>query len=546
MEGPSEPPVTPRKKRRVLLVLLVAAVVVAAGFVVWWEFIRPRTIAEVLAIDHFQPGSAVTLAGTITGIYRENTSYGPRVALQLDHDAECNTTGQVWGDPNATYAVGQTFQTTLHFQNYMINGDPAVSAPELACPFPLGFADVGFIREAISEVSGIMLEYNSTEGGGWLDYRIFTTNAVPYNLSVLPVTLRKSTPIRGNEPQLPAGGPVDSASRWNILASLQNGLDASPIVDQMKSLANGTSANGSLRFVDANADHMLDDGDRLDVRLPPTISGTAWDTYLVQIGLQGVPATYVYGDHLILNGPDGPLDSLPSSDLPLVDLAYAGVQLGPPLRSMIRVASTRIGSPLPLSAVRCVLFGWDGSPEISADLTSLPVTSTKGVTLSFKDLNSDGLLDAGNEFALTGAANQTEWTLILRSPSSGLAIMTFIVGFGSTVGSVPISRFSVQGTNPWTITATPPFWTPELALNRTLRATLLENGQTVIANASPVNGTLGTFANGTLNFTDVNGDGYLSTGDYFTLHGKAFVSYELRITIFFNWEIGLALLYSQA
>ena len=121
-----------------------AAVVVAAGFVVWWEFIRPRTIAEVFAFEHFQPGTSVTVQGTITGIYRENTTYGPKVALQLDNYAGCNATGitsgleagQVFGDPGGTYSVGQTFQTTLQFQPYTINGGPAVSAPELACPFP--------------------------------------------------------------------------------------------------------------------------------------------------------------------------------------------------------------------------------------------------------------------------------------------------------------------------------------------------------------------------------------------------------------------------
>ncbi len=555
MEGSPEPAAKPSRRRHFLLVLVVVAVVVVAGFVVYWEFIRPRTIAEVFALDPFQPGSSIAVQGTITGIFRANTTYGPEVSLQLDHFAGCNVrgltsgleTGQVFGDPNATYAIGQTFQTTLHFQTYTINGDPGVSAPELACPFPLLFAAVGSFYDAVGQISGIRLVYNATGPGGWRDYRILTANDAPFNLSVLPATLRKSTPILGDNPQLPMGGPVDSASRWSALASLQLAAPAGtvtfPIVDQMTSLANETSANGTLRFVDANADRKLDDGDRLEVRLPPTSSSAAWDTYMLVLG-GGPHGSYVGGAHLILNGPEGPLDPLPSSALPWADLAYVGTDPGPPLQSTIRVASLPVGSPFPLSLVSCAVLGWNGSPQIDADLTTLPVTSAGGVTLSFTDANADGLLDAGDRFTLAGAANRSEWELILRGPNLGLAFLTWIVGFGPTIGALPSPTFSTQGSDPWTITATTS-WSPELAFNRTPRVTLVANEETIIANATLVNGTLGSSANGTLNFTDADGDGYLSTGDYFILQGKPFVSYELSITFFFNWQLPVAYLYSQ-
>ena len=555
MEGSPEEPAKPRRKLRVLLVLLVAAIVVIASFVLWWSTIRPRTIAEVFALDPFQPGTSVQVQGTITGVYRENTSAGPRVALQLDHNTECltpgqgfwanpNATYQVWGDPNATYSAGQTFQTTLHFQTYTINGDPAVSAPELACPFPLSFAQIGTFQDTVSRVTGISLAYNSTEPGGWRDYRIFTQNGVPLNPSVLPVALRKSTRIQGDYPKLPAGSTVDSIGRWTALTSRQI-LSAVnfPIVDEMRSLLNGTSANGSLRFVDTNGNHMLDDGDRLEVRLPPTSSPTAWDTYIVQIGVTlSANSTYVSGAHLILNGPDGPLEPSFSSQPAMADLAWAGDQPGPPIRSAIRVGSFRFGTPPSSASARYVLSNANGTALLSGSVANLPATTLAGLTFSYTDGSSDGLVDMGDLFTLSGVTNRSEFTLILQSESSGFGLITWVVGYGPTagLGLAPDVQFSVQGTitgGPWELTVSAAEWSPELALNRTPRVSLLENDHVVIASTSLVNGTVGTYANGSLNFTDADGDGYLSVGDFFTLTGRPYTRYEIDLTVLFNHSL---------
>ncbi len=515
----------------------------------WWGFLRPRTIAEVFAFDHFQAGSAVPVAGTITGIFRENTTYGARVALQLDQ-YECNVTGflapqNVFGDPNATYMVGQTFQTTLHFQSYTINGDPAVTAPELACPFPDFLTDLQASQDWVSRVAGLALVYNATEPGGWLDYQVFTANQARYNLSVLPVTLRKAAPVPKGNPMFPTGSAVDSPERWTSLAGIQlvGSLAPSsvfPIMDRMSSLANGTSANGSLRYIDSNGNRMLDDGDRLEVRIVPTSSPNSWDTYLVQIGnLFSINLTYVADQHFILNGQAGPLEPLLSSQPPMFDLAYAGTQPGPPLASTVQVSSVPIGPPLAVAAIRYTLTVQSGSTEysqLSGNLTSLPATTAAGATLSFSDSNGDHLLDTGDRFTVTGAANQSGVTLFLFGPAGGGGDIHWIVGYGP-VGRIPNLTFTAQGSGPWTIRANVPTWSPELAFNRTVRATLYENGTAVITNATLVSGTLGTFAAGSLTFTDADGDGYLSTGDYFTLTGNPGAQYRLDLIFFFGEDV---------
>src|SRR5438445_7020420 len=88
----------------------------------------------------------------------------------------------------------------------------------------------------------------------------------------------------------------------------------------------------------------------------------------------------------------------------------------------------------------------------------------------------------------------------------------WIGGWGPIIGDPPYwVTFQTQGTNPWRATATVVSWSPELALNRTLRATLTENGSPVLSNVTLANGTARAFANGTLAFTDADGDGFLST-----------------------------------
>src|SRR3989449_11182130 len=112
----------------------------------------------------------------------------------------------------------------------------------------------------------------------------------------------------------PAGAPIDSFARWIDFGGLQylgalGAYSEFPIVDEMSSLAAGISRNGSLRFVDANRNGLVDDDDRLDVNLAATGSPTMWDTYQLTIGgLFAAPETYVACTRFILNCPMGPFD----------------------------------------------------------------------------------------------------------------------------------------------------------------------------------------------------------------------------------------------
>ncbi|HVG36896.1 MAG TPA: hypothetical protein VNA10_04120, partial [Thermoplasmata archaeon] len=488
----------------------------------------------------WSPGSTVTVVGTITSTERQNTSYGPEVYLGLDGGPGCAGVPSVAGDPTAKYEIGARFQTTLHFQRYMINGDPAVSAPELQCPFPSGLRAIGTVLDAGSLYAGrLFLVYNGTESNGTVHYEIVTANGAAYAPDTLPATLRKSTPLQGSDPILPAGAPIDSFARWIDFSGLQylgalGAYSEFPIVDEMSSLAAGISRNGSLRFVDANRNGLVDDGDRLDVNLAATGSPTAWDTFQLIIGgLFVAPETYVACTRFIVNGPMGPFDiPLPERRDSHVKLRYAGDTIGTTFTSKIDVRSG-FGPAPALSDVRFFLQA--GGSSGNGTLSALPITLSNGVSLALTDANGNGRLDSGDMFRAAGLGNRTSVTLDLARSNASVGTLSWVVGYGEPIGRVPLITFTTQGTNPWRATANSPFWSPELALNRTVRASLLENGIAVLTNVSLASGVLGTFANGTLAFTDSDGDGSLSSGDVFTVTGASGNRYELDVSVLYGY-----------
>jgi len=175
-----------------------------------------------------------------------------------------------------------------------------------------------------------------------------------------------------------------------------------------------------------------------------------------------------------------------------------------------------------------------GGTSGNGTFSALPVTLTNGVSLAFMDATGDGRRDSGDVFLVGGLANHTSVSLYLAQGNASVGTIAWVVGYGEPIGRLPPLTFTTQGTNPWQATANAWFWSPELALNRTIRASLLENGIAVLTNVSVVGGILGTFANGTLAFTDSDGDGSLSTGDVFTVTGASGNRYELDVSVLYE------------
>src|SRR3989442_15466489 len=107
-----------RALKKVAAVIVVAAVVGTVLWVVWDVYVRPRTIREVMEMTRLQPGTQIELEGTVTGMWRENTSYRPRVGLELDGDREACPVflggggPPVFGGPTPEDRSGGRFRTT--------------------------------------------------------------------------------------------------------------------------------------------------------------------------------------------------------------------------------------------------------------------------------------------------------------------------------------------------------------------------------------------------------------------------------------------------
>src|SRR2546428_6838119 len=496
-------------------------------------------------MSHLAAGAQIPLQGTITGVARENTSYGPRVYLQLDHSTVCGgpASGDVLGDPNASYRIGDSYGTTLHLQSFTINGDPAVWTPQLVCHFPALERAIGEVMDAVSAVDHVRLVYNGTDAGLWSHYEILTENGDGFRPDILPVVLLKALPVQGANPELPAGGPIDSAARFQTLAGLLYlemsgavggqffGFD---VADRMLSLSAGTSSNGTLRFVDGNGNGLADSGDRIDVRLPSSVPSNAWNVYLLEVGdFSSAARTYVGGVHVILAGPRGPLEvPLPDRTTPVIDFRYAGSTGGSLVNTTIEVSRVHGAAPA-LSTVQ--VSATMGTETVATPLPRLPTTFPNGATLSFSDANGDGRPDSGDRFTLHDIGNHTAIRLVLQATNVMIGAGAWIAGWGPIAGDPPYwVTFQMQGTNPWRATAAVGTWSPELALNRTLPATLMENGSPALANVTLAECTAPALRQRRPPLPDAGAAAFPSARAFFSLQGNSADRYVLEVWYLFN------------
>jgi len=530
---------TRRTHWRAAAVVIAVILAIATSWAVWDTLIRPRTICEVLEASDLRPGTEMTVEGTITNITRANTSYGPEVTLELDGDRRCPESpirgGWVYGNPKVEYGVGNRFRTVLHFTSYRFNGDSAVWAPELAAPFPLILESMGVVWDAVSWVNGIVLLHQRTDTDGWTTYWIYTSTGDTYRPDKLPLTLRRSPSVIQSSPDLRGRASINSAALWIIVAALQyvllsGGFHGGPIVDEMASLADGTSRNGTTRFTDVDGDGLVGHGDTLQVRLPDTGAEQGYDTYALQVGDLAPRAAYAYAGHYLLNGPHGPREFHSHSLLPdRPRLLHVGDEIGARVTSTIE---TDQFPPTPVASLGYEIQVGDGAP-VRGNLSELPSTILGNISVALVDRGAPEVLETGDRFVLGNLPNRTYVSLSVRM----MASIDWISGWGPVVGFIPSILLKANTSSPYRADVSVEFWHPELELNRTLRVSLTENATEVVREAAVVNGTLGAFANGTLSFVDADGDGYLSVGDHFDVQGSPAATYEIEVSLLFGMAV---------
>ncbi len=543
MEGETRKPAWGRRWKATLAALFVADILIVSSAAAWQVVWRPRSVAELAGMTSFTAGTTVDIEGQITLIDRWNSTYGPMVALILDGGRGCSAA--VLGDPAVDYAVGQRIRTTLHFQEYRMNGDRAVTAPELPCPLPLDYATLGPLSFDLAlNVRGFGLSFSSYSTDGWATYEVVTRNGDAYPLGLVPVALWKRDPI-GNATSPYAleswdAWDADWNDEWGRLYTNYS-LHATQI-DSMASLGDAASRTGLIRYVDRNADGLLDDGDRIQLRLDPT-AGNAYETYILDLAaFPGFNPSRLFGGRYILNGPEGPYDILGES-LGVVQLRHVSDHVGPSVNSTLEVGGLRGTTPSPYGRCAFTLYAGDGSlPGDRGFITQGTLPLHGNLTITFDDGNGDGLLDAGDAFLITGLTNRTTATLSVDCGNLGRGSLRWYPGVGYVALPFPPVDLTPTPSPPYRVDVRVAYPHPDLAFARNVTVTLQEAAspyfdyQTVLDEAPLRNGTIGTFGSGgSLAFVDADGNGALSTGDRFDLQGTNSTSdYRLWVSVLFG------------
>ena len=525
-----------KKTRRLRTVVLVAALLSLSVFGVQLST-RRFTIAEVVAWTRWSPGM-VPVEGWISQIGQMNTSQGPLTLLAAEPDGDCGgltSLGTVVGEPGAEYRVGSRFQGTLRFREFTFNGVPAVAADNLICPFPLLFASIGVVMDAVSLVGGLGLLYGGTDAQDWTTYEIITPHRDEHPLAIGPVTLEAESL------SFDAGTRIESMSSWVVAGAvdyvwitghLGGNLPSNP-VDAMQSLADGTSPGGRLRFVDADQDGRVGDGDSIRVRLDATPNG--YQRYLLRIGSLGMGA--LGGAKAILNGPDGPYELLVAgTPTPWMQLAHVEEAAGPVTRTTIEVGRT-MGEPWSWSDFDYLLTLGRGANRSTyqAPLMIGEQTIGLGYSLAVADAAADGIVGTGDRFVLSGLPSNSsaELSLIFRGTGARAGSISWFPGYGY-VPRLPYVTLNGSGTNPYTFVSSVSFPHPEFNLGKGLSVLLTEDGATVLDRVSLNAGTFASWPGGNLTFSDLDGDGSWSDGDEFRIAATTPRRYRLVVSLLWD------------
>jgi len=529
-----------------IAVLIAFTVVSSASYGLWYVYYRPYSPNEVILHEHWKLGEVRDVEGIITQVNYFNTTYGREVYLQLNGQfALCgNDSGLVRGDITKHYVVGERFRTTLHFTPHDFNNVKGVWAEELICPTPMVFQSIGVVMDAVSYVMGIYLMPQERNETGWMSYTVFTREGDGYPLDLVNVTLAKAVyeipAYLQGIPLIDSAAPlIDSAATWIIIAaieyvSLSGGYWGMPVVDEMQSLKNGTSRNGTIRYFDLNGNNLLDDGDQFSLHLDE-MSGLGFQTYLWSFG--GVrDCGYICGIKYVLNHDRGPYQLVIDGDSSTLHLRHVGDQIGLNVTSTIEVVQHGHTGDFPLSQMNFTFHSAGNDVTLQGRMADLPVTTTDGVTIGYSDVDGNGMLNAGDRFTIGGIANRTGISFGIQLNGGWTIDATWIAGYGHIIGNIPRVRLTAKDTQmPLTMNVSVPWWHQELNLSKHLNVSLWENSTLVLDNVALASGSINSFPGGNLTFIDGDIDGFLSSGDYFVLHGNPHARYKIEISVLWGY-----------
>ncbi len=533
----------------------------------WFFFIRPITTYE-LANRHFESGDSVELTGTITGIEKINTSYGPMTLLKLDKPIPYR-----WGIPSddyflcylignnsKEYEIDDQIHVTLHFEEYQFNGNKIVTAKELYSPLFLP-TSIATALDAFSFFAGFELIFHSVDENGNVMYEIFTPNGDQYFLDIFNVSL-----LKGEEYSDDA--VYDHVTEKNFFqkeyVSVTSCYQDNERIDFMDSLENGVSQNALIRYTDLNSNGLLDDHDLFTVNITPTADEYKIDSYLLLIGTEDLSLENIAsGVKYIFNWYKGAFEQLEPRYIfseeytKSVALTYVSHdENGNFVDTTVKISRVRLDGGHPYTQYYFLLTVNDTiyyhNQYNHYQLSEGSISIDENISVEYIDADNNTLLDVDDLFIIRGLKNQSYVKLILfddETYGDMIAKLNWIVGHGYIKGNVPTIYFKKEklipgSENIYQLNVSVAYQHPILALNSTLRVSLYQDSVLILDNVIVKAGVVGSYNGNRLSFVDADNDSYLSTDDYFTVECESNVIYEIKFPSLFGTYSSHSLVHS--
>ena len=407
----------------------IAWVVVAAGVWVGLSY-SSQVTARSLANDwdysfkSFSPGDTVTLTDKVLSAYLLPTSYGEFTVVTVGDGHSETVTVMLHGDQKTKYQIGSTVSVPIHIDRYYYNDIPFVWSDVAIAPLPIMLA-MSEVFEAISMVAGI--EIHAAPNGS-SDGRL----QFSWNLG-LPLAMFNLTITKASYPYLSESAIL--GSEWHP-----------GLIDEMKPIHAGRSKNGTLNFIDANFNGLLDGADAMDLDLPSTRDEFHLDTYVMNIHgpLNGVA--------YIVVGNEGPLlfylhDSEIADGLAYYLTMLPDTVVGDVCSSTV-VVDSLIGQSKPASAfdLELVWGGWrtDNVPASASDFQA-----SNGAIFDYTDTDADGLLDKGDYWTIGNLTKFGYYILdVLNEQGIVSNTLPWGCGLGFNTGGWPEVALSTPAIDP--------------------------------------------------------------------------------------------------
>jgi len=520
------------------IVFFVAFVIIAPLIIGGWIVYGPKTIGQVYAgfddkkmsFTNHKEGDTVKLQGKITKIEYYNTTYGNYSLLTLDDTPKIKElTIGVFVKSKSSYHVGNSISITLHFKKYQFNNDTFIAAEELFTPLYFYIFSIETVVSGIGLVGGIILVPMPTAAG--MEFTIYLPmdpQRSGYPLSLFSLSLTKGNHFGTSDiidlqtVSHPGGGNYYGSS-----------------VDVNENLS-GPSLNGIVEFKDIINPGMLDTGDKISLKLPPTSDNYSFNSYALMFGAEKnliSGATYFANGHLgVLDYPSGPMEWV---HLTMINDSYVGGVW----KTVFKVTDI----PGVIAPYHHELKWY----ELELTFNGLPL-GCKGVithglvctddrnsrTITYRDYDHDIILNSPDEITYESTVtNENRQVLRVESAETGNTVgqISWLRGVGVITGSHQNIDYNITRLSPYNVSLVVKriYGEPgRLLTNSTdyvqFEAHLFEDYLSVI-NATLVNGTVGKKNGTVLVFVDHDRNGYFNAGDRFEVTCKLGKYYKLRL-----------------